>query len=72
MICLQAPGRTEATSVDKLRLQMVQLEDVVSHMAETQASFASNNTGACLYLDSRRWYGLRKGLPPSSMCDHYR
>lgn len=26
---------------------MVQLEDVVSHMAETQASFASNNTGAC-------------------------
>ena len=51
-ICLQSPGRVESLSVDKLRLQMVQLEDVVSHMAETQASFASNNTGDCMHLVS--------------------
>ena len=31
--------------MNKLRLQMVQLEEVLSHMAEMQASFASNNTG---------------------------
>ena len=46
----QAPSKGDAATVNKLRLQIVQLEDVVSHMADTQASLVSSGTGAPLHL----------------------
>jgi len=44
----QGPSKGDAATVNKLRLQIVQLEDVVSHMADTQASFVSSGTGTSL------------------------
>ena len=41
---LGSPNKADEGAVNKLRLQIMQLEDMVTHLSETQSSFAPNGT----------------------------
>lgn len=41
---LGSPNKADEAAVNKLRLQIMQLEDMVTHLSETQSSFAPNGT----------------------------
>ena len=41
---LGSPNKADEAAINKLRLQIMQLEDMVTHLSETQSSFAPNGT----------------------------